>query len=420
MPDAIDSSGFRANMVGISYGLLLALILNSHGLAVATIMPGLPPGGLNYLLAPMALFSFAAATLMMFLSFRQRITFQNAIILVLTALSIAVMVIMSSGLMPLSAGTNSLRFVRDLTFLLLIVFAMLWLTESHRAGAISFRAVARTLVVASGVVMPILGLILVAPMDGRFAGFVHTPTSMANSVLLIFLIAVFSRCGAAYIAASGAVALLVIVMCGTRAPFALFLLFGIVTLLTALSSVRRVLMIAPLLLIAGLFAYWLFIGGASIGAQTSSGLGARVVSAEDIEQGSLATRWVWTGMLWREISESGYLGGFGAGQSERLVGFLPHFDILRFWYDYSIVFVVIMAVVLFAGLTKYLDGEKRSNRELAYLFYMLFLVLVLSTHNVFQDTGMSVLIATTLVICGSYLRSVQRRPVLFRTSDFVD
>ena len=420
MPDAIDSSGFRANMVGISYGLLLALILNSHGLAVATIMPGLPPGGLNYLLAPMALFSFAAATLMMFLSFRQRITFQNAIILVLTALSIAVMVIMSSGLMPLSAGTNSMRFVRDLTFLLLIVFAMLWLTESHRAGAISFRAVARTLVVASGVVMPILGLILVAPMDGRFAGFVHTPTSMANSVLLIFLIAVFSRCGAAYIAASGAVALLVIVMCGTRAPFALFLLFGIVTLLTALSSVRRVLMIAPLLLIAGLFAYWLFIGGASIGAQTSSGLGARVVSAEDIEQGSLATRWVWTGMLWREISESGYLGGFGAGQSERLVGFLPHFDILRFWYDYSIVFVVIMAVVLFAGLTKYLDGEKRSNRELAYLFYMLFLVLVLSTHNVFQDTGMSVLIATTLVICGSYLRSVQRRPVLFRTSDFVD
>ena len=420
MPDAIDSSGFRANMVGISYGLLLALILNSHGLAVATIMPGLPPGGLNYLLAPMALFSFAAATLMMFLSFRQRITFQNAIILVLTALSIAVMVIMSSGLMPLSAGTNSMRFVRDLTFLLLIVFAMLWLTESHRAGAISFRAVARTLVVASGVVMPILGLILVAPMDGRFAGFVHTPTSMANSVLLIFLIAVFSRCGAAYIAASGAVALLVIVMCGTRAPFALFLLFGIVTLLTALSSVRRVLMIAPLLLIAGLFAYWLFTGGASIGAQTSSGLGARVVSAEDIEQGSLATRWVWTGMLWREISESGYLGGFGAGQSERLVGFLPHFDILRFWYDYSIVFVVIMAVVLFAGLTKYLDGEKRSNRELAYLFYMLFLVLVLSTHNVFQDTGMSVLIATTLVICGSYLRSVQRRPVLFRTSDFVD
>jgi hypothetical protein len=417
MPDAIDSSGFRANMVGVSYGLLLALILNIHGLAAATIMPGLPPGGLNYLLAPLTLFSFAAATLMMFLSFRQRITFQNAIILVLTALSIAVMVIMSSGLLPLSAGTNSMRFVRDLTFVLLIVFAMLWLTESHRAGAISFRAVARTLVVTSGVVMPILGLLLVAPVDGRFAGFVHTPTSMANSVLLIFLIAVFSRCGAAYIAVCGAVTLLVIVMCGTRAPFALFLLFGIVTLLTALSSVRRVLMIAPLLLIAALFAYWLFIGGSSIGAQTSSGAGVRVLSAEDIEQGSLQTRVVWTAMLWKDIKESGYLGGFGAGEAERVIGFLPHFDVLRFWYDYSIVFVSLMAAVLFAGLTRYLDGEKRSNRELVHVFYIMFLVLVLSTHNIFQDAGMSILMATTLVVCGSYLRSIQRRPVLFRTSD---
>jgi hypothetical protein len=411
--DAVDSSSFRANLVGVSFGLLLALMLNIHGIANATIMPGLSPGELNYLLAPFFLFFFFSLAAMMFLSFRRRIIFQNAIILVLAALSIVVMAVMSSGLLPFSTGTNSLRFLRDLTFLLLIVGAMLWLTEGHRTGVISLRLLARTLVVTSGVIMPVLGLIIVAPMDGRFAGFVHTPTMMANSVLLIFLIAVFSRCGAGYVALCGAVTLLVLVMCGTRAPFALFLLFGIVTTLTNLSSGRRLLIFTPLLLFGGLLAYWLFIGGSPIGAQTSSGMGARVVSAEDIEQGSLATRLVWTFMLWEDIRRSGFLGGFGAGEAERAISLLPHFDVLRFWYDYSIVFVILMATILFAGLTKYLFGAKWSGRELVLIGYMMLLVLILSTHNIFQDAAMSVLMATTLVACGSYLRSMQRRPRVF-------
>jgi hypothetical protein len=194
----------------------------------------------------------------------------------------------------------------------------------------------------------------------------------------------------------------------------LFLLFGIVALLTTLSSARRFIVVAPLLLIGAIFAYWLFIGASPIGAQTGSGMGARVVSAEDLEQGSLQTRVVWTGMLLKDIKESGYLGGFGAGEAERAIGFLPHFDVLRFWYDYSIVFVIVMVVILFAELTKYFDGTKRSNKELVYVFYMLLLVLILSTHNIFQDAAMTILMATTLVVCGSYLRSIQRRQVLFR------
>jgi hypothetical protein len=414
LSDDIDPSTLSAKIVSVSYGLLLAFLLNIHGILAATIMPGLITGQLNYLLAPASLFVFFALSFMKFLSFRREIIFKNAVILTLTAVSVVVIVIMSSGLLPFSGGTNLLRFVRDLTFLLLIVFAMLWLTESHRAGVVSLRLMARTLVLTSGVVMPLLGLMLVAPVDGRFAGFVHTPTSMANSVLLIFLIAVFSRCGAGYIALSGTVALLVIVMCGTRAPFALFLLFGMLALLTTLSSARRFLVVAPLLLVGAIFAYWLFVGTSPIGAQTSSGVGARVVSAEDLEQGSLQTRVVWTGMLWMDIKESGYWGGFGAGEAERAIGFLPHFDVLRFWYDYSILFVIVMAVILFVGLTKYFDGAKRSNREIVYVFYMMLLVLILSTHNIFQDTAMSVLMATTLVVCGSYLRSIQRLPVLHR------
>jgi hypothetical protein len=351
-PDAVDSSSFRAQLVGVSFGLLLALMLNIHGIANATIMPGLHSGELNYLVAPFFLFFFFALLVMMFLSFRRKIILQNAIILILAALSIVVMAAMSSGLLPFSTGTNSRRLLRDLTFLLLIVGAMLWLTESHRTGVISLRLLARTLVVTSGVIMPILGLMLVAPMDGRFAGFVHTPTMMANSALLIFLIAVFSRCGAGYVAICGAVTLLVLVMCGTRAPFGLFLLFGVVASLTNRLSARRLLILAALLLLGGLLAYWLFVGASPIGAQTSSGMGARVVSAEDIEQGSLATRLVWTIMLWEDISRSGFFGGFGAGEAERAISLLPHFDVLRFWYDYSIVFVIFMAAILFGGLIK--------------------------------------------------------------------
>jgi hypothetical protein len=415
-PVKLESS-LRANIVGVAYGLLLALILNIHGIANLTIMPGLRPGELNYLLAPFALFLFVALTFTMFLSFRRKIIFQNTIVLILTALSIVVMAIMSSGLLPFSAGTNPLRLLRDLTFVLLFVCAMLWLTEGHRAGVISLRLMARTLVVTSGVVMPLLGLMLVAPMDGRFAGFVHTPTMMANSVLLIFLIAIFSRCGAGYVALCGTVTLLVLVMCGTRAPFALFLLFGIVALLTNLSSARRLLVVAPLLLLGAMFAYWLFIGASPIGAQTTSGMGARVVSAEDIEQGSLATRLVWTVMLWEDIKNSGYFGGFGAGEAERAISLLPHFDVLRFWYDYSIIFVIFMAAILFGGLIKYLDGAKQSGRKWVLILYMMLLVLILSTHNIFQDAAMSVLLATTLVVCGNYLGSMQHRPVVFRAYD---
>jgi hypothetical protein len=40
---------------------------------------------------------------------------------------------------------------------------------------------------------------------------------------------------------------------------------------------------------------------------------------------------------------------------------------------------------------------------------MMLLVLILSTHNLFQDAAMTVLMATTLVACGNYLRSMQRK-----------
>jgi hypothetical protein len=416
LSDAVDPSTLRAKIVGVSYGLLLTLVINIHGIAAATVLPSLPPGGLNYFLAPFS-FIFFFATLTMLFLLRRTIIFQNAIILLLAALNIAVMVITSSGLLPFFAGTNPIRFLRDVNYLLLVVCVMLWLTEGHRAGVISLRLAAKTLVLIGGVVMPILGFMLVAPVDGRFIGFVHTPTMMANSALLIFLIAVFSRCGAAYVALCGVVTVLVIIMCGTRAAFALFLLFGVVALLTAFSSSRRLLLVAPVVLFGAGIAYWLFTQGVLANVQTSVGMGARVVSAEDIEGGSIASRLVWVGVLWEHLQATRYLGGFGAGQAERTIGLLPHFDVLRFWYDYSIVFVIVLAVILFGGLTRYWDRGSRSVSEWLHICYMLFLILVLTTHNIFQDTATSVLMATTLVFCGNYLRSMHHLPTLFRRTD---
>ncbi|MFO7686423.1 MAG: hypothetical protein R6V60_10025 [Desulfobacterales bacterium] len=396
--------------------MLLALIINIHGIANATIMPGLPPGGLNQILAPLS-FSFFFTTLTVFLLLRQRIIFQNAIILLLVALNIVVMVVTSSGFLPVFAGTNPIRFLRDVNYLLLVVCVMLWLTEGHRAGVISLRLAAKTLVLVAGVAMPVLGFILVAPVDGRFIGFVHTPTMMANTALFVFLIAVFSRCGAGYVALCGAVTFLVIVMCGTRAAFALFLLFGIVAFLASFSSSRRLFLVAPIVLVGAAVAYWLFGEGLLVNVQTGAGMGARVVSAEDIEGGSIASRLVWISVLWENLKESRFVGGFGAGEAERTIGLLPHFDVLRFWYDYSIVFIIVLVVILFGGLTRYWDSAKRSISEWLYVSYMLLLILILSTHNIFQDTATSILMATTLVACGRYLQSMKHRPVLFRPAD---
>ena len=126
-----------------------------------------------------------------------------------------------------------------------------------------------------------------------------------------------------------------------------------------------------------------------------SGFGTqyRILSVSDVEGGSIGTRFLWYSDVWAKIIESDFIGGFGAGSHEIVTrGYLMHFEILRFWYDYSI-FVLCFLVALiyiYAIGFDFVSG----------LIYFVVVFLLPAFHNFLQAPDLNLLVACAVGVGG--------------------
>jgi len=128
--------------------------------------------------------------------------------------------------------------------------------------------------------------------------------------------------------------------------------------------------------------------------------GFRVFSFTDIVYGSINTRYVWYYKLLLVIKESYFFGGFGAGSSKNFIGYIPHFDFLRYWYDYSILYPILFFIILF-NINKYIKIKDCTFYYRVLTYFSFFIMIILSMHNIFQDPGFVLLITSYVYILNS-------------------
>lgn len=147
-----------------------------------------------------------------------------------------------------------------------------------------------------------------------------------------------------------------------------------------------------ILLIVGSIIGFIVFKFEEITAAMSALSSLRFASTSDLEGGSLGTRLTWYLMILADLYENSLVGGFGGGAAEKLTGHITHFDLLRFWYDYSIFFVLVQ-LVLFAYMIYSV------NHKWVLIFIYLFVqYLLFSLHNIFQAPAMLFVFALSLVV----------------------
>jgi hypothetical protein len=330
-----------------------------------------------------------AALVAVFIGFRQRVPLWNAFVL-LAALA-TVIILAAKG------GSSAQKLFRDYLYLIILLGAFnffRWVLDSSMVGVKSLSFYIAIFVI---VVFPLIGFAVgMKGFDGRFPGFMLSPPVFANAVMLAYLMVRNARLGSLWTVFFFICAIVCIASSGTRSPLFTVAMYELLLLVSGEAAERN------------RFVNLIFIGaaGAMLGLLAADLYGSfsarysdfRIFSQADSDGGSLQTRTSWYADILNGLSRDDYVGGFGAGAAERLTGYITHFDILRYWYDYSIFYV---GIFLFSILKMYRLGGRVSCRgsvlysALIYPFVAMNMLL-LSMHNVFQIPGLVLLVAIYL------------------------
>jgi hypothetical protein len=300
-----------------------------------------------------------------------------------------------------------LKLARDYLCIFILLASFSIISRYLDGHAIDSKIYARSLAIFIILFFPLLGLVTgLKGYDGRFPGFMLSPPIFANGVLLTYLIYRNSGLSAKSTFSFFSLAVIFIVLSGTRSPLLTLLLYEMLLLGSGEMVARNRAAYFLLIAVAGAAAFGivtdLYVN--MIGGHSQS----RIFAQQDSDGGSLQTRSAWYYEIFKSLARDHYIGGFGPGAAEHLTGYITHFDILRYWYDYSILYVL---VFLFAILKMYRTssrgrfGNSGVFTALAFPFVMLNLVLV-SMHNIFQAPGLLVLFSSYLIF--STPRSIEK------------
>jgi hypothetical protein len=199
-------------------------------------------------------------------------------------------------------------------------------------------------------------------LSGNIAALIgaYIVTSQLNWYRRLLFVLVFCVC------------MMTIVLTGTRS--ALLIILVACACKVATSADRHTMGWGMVGVVAlGLLALWLIsLFGLSNLAIPAAG-SSRVLSVQDQnEVGSLATRLQWIFLILDHLRENGVLGGFGPGQAREYIGVFLHFDLLKTYYDYSILgFLALVSAAYYSC---------RKSTRIASLCVML-IMLLLSLHN---------------------------------------
>ncbi|MGU7811291.1 hypothetical protein [Burkholderia sp. AW49-1] len=296
------------------------------------------------------------------------------------------------------------KLARDYLYMFLLVVTFSAVRERIDNGRIDSRSFAAWLALLIIVIFPTLGAVTgMVGYEGRFAGFSLSPPIFANGVMLAYLVARNNHLRLRWIVPLFVASVLCIVLSGTRSALMTLVLYEMLLLGTAAGIARNRSAYYALILLGS--AIVALVAWDLRDAMTTGGTHSRVFAQSDSDGGSLNTRVGWYLELWMRLASNNYFGGFGAGSAERATGYITHFDVLRYWYDYSILFVGLFSFVLVRGFlsgSAVRNAQARGYRRLVVPFFMAN-VLLMSLHNIFQAPG-------TLLLFAVYLNFARLQP----------
>lgn len=291
------------------------------------------------------------------------------------------------------------KVIRDVfyTFFFIILFYfILYFKESHNN---SFTSVLKLSFFIYFIVFNIIGLVLGNfDHEGRFTGMQMAASIYGGCVCLFLIILLESDLSKFFKYFYFLVGFPFLLLSGTRgAVLSLIVYFSFSFYRKfAKNKLLQFVIISILLTIVGLIIIKLDEILAAMSALSS----IRFASTEDLEGGSLGTRLTWYLMIFSDLYNDSFIGGFGAGAAEKLTGHITHFDLLRFWYDYSLGFILVQLLLFF-----YMIKSTNKNSLLIFLYFFVQYVLF-SLHNIFQAPTMLFLFALSLVVLTSKTEQV--------------
>lgn len=377
--------------LGTLLGLTLIVLLNVHGLVFLFAGLEVSAGQFNPVLAPLILICLAAPIL--HAEFLGRLSvgwlFAPRILLMGGA---ATTVLVMAGV-----GGLVVKLLRDLVYLWLVVLTVVGIRSLEDRRLLDWSTMVTTMLLVGTLIMP-LGALMGGMFDvrGRFMGFSLSPSMFAVTLVMLCVIGyrVIQRRALWWLCFG--LSVVWTVLSGTRTALALLLMLFGMAMYTGYSGPNRrriaasarLLILTVMIVVIGLGLEWLM----------EARLEFRVVDFSDVGGGSIASRLGWYAVTWQNIAATNFVGGLGAGASERMTGVLTHFDVLRYWHDYSVVYLVTFGALLLEATRMGGVPVTDSYRLVGVVdrLFALGAVLVLSTHNVFQSPAETLLLVVML------------------------
>ena len=327
-------------------GILYHLNINSNS------------GGLNLY---MAFLYIGLLTLFYIFNFSKTIGLiklkDNVKVIVLALMLIAVFLIVSVF------TEFKVKLLRDISyvFLYMMLFLLFNSTNKYQFNNETF---IKTVILSIILLLPLLSVILGSNVFPRFEGIYGTPSLTGNTVA--FAVSMVILNWKKYFSPTVGLVLIIfsiviIVLSGSRTALTIVVFAFIFKFLSSRSLLNSITNVLILLI------FTTFFSAVNLGNLEAFNE-LRVLSVDDIQIGSISTRLIWLTKVLDSLSQSSWVGGFGSGASEELLGVIMHADILQIYFDYSFLALIIylLLIYLFSG----------TRKEKFFVFYFLSLFLL--------------------------------------------
>ncbi len=278
-------------------------------------------------------------------------------------------------------SASPMKGLRDLLYLWLMTLVFVVFTTLRDRGLIRTDRLVQALVIGLFVIMPLISLLVLkdAYARHRYSGLLFSPSVFAVVTSLVVQLSLTSTNNRWWRISAGALGLVLIGLSGTRSPFVAAVIFVAIWLFSRFFRLRvakyvKVLAPATLVVIAAAVIYF--------------GQQFRVLQFTKWRFGSIPTRLSFYKGLISDMRGSLYIGGYGPGSAEAKQNVLPHFDLLRFWHDYSVfgmLLWLLLPLCMFYVALRYAAGRVHHRLTVITWAVWLFAMTVLvGAHNIFQ------------------------------------
>jgi hypothetical protein len=275
-----------------------------------------------------------------------------------------------------------IKGLRDLVYLWLTSLVFMTFARLRERRLIRTDRLVQALVIGFFAFIPLVSLLVLdaAVVNGRYAGLLFSAPVFALTSALVLQVLVAGSSSRWWKISGAVLGFAIVGLSGTRTPFIATAILVAVWLFARFFALRPrtyLKILVPTSVAAAACAVVYF------------GQQFRVFQLNRFEFGSIPTRLSFYKGLIAGLGDSFYLGGYSPGSAEAKLGLLPHFDLLRFWYDYSLLglllWLLLLAGIVYLAL-RIADPERKRRRLAsgAWAAWLVVMTLLASVHNVFQ------------------------------------